>query len=312
MHPLRVPKKLPAGPFLKWAGGKTQLLKQLQPYLHAGMKQGQVKEYCEPFLGGGAVFFHLAQKYKLKSATLYDINRELVLVYRVVQDKVDELIYALQAIAGKYSKLNEEKRKAFFYRVRKDYNRTPLRGDSFKRLESKRIARAAEMLFLNRTCYNGLFRLNSKGLFNVPFGKYANPRICNIKNLQAASRCLQVAEIRVCDFGKIKPASVRDSFVYLDPPYRPLSKTSSFNSYHHTPFNDTEQIRLAKMVKKFARAGARVLLSNSDPRNTNPKDDFFEKLYKDFQINRVRAGRLINSNGQARALINELVITNYR
>lgn len=300
-----------AKPFLKWAGGKSQLLSQFENLFPAELKQGKIERYVEPFIGGGAVFFEIVQKYKISSAFLYDINSELILVYKVVQKDPERLIEQLKNISQKYKALRESRRKTFYYELREKYNLQRLQID-YQRYSVDWISRAAILIFLNRTCFNGLFRLNSRGEFNVPHGRYKNPRILDEENLMAVSRLLQIAEIQSGDFEVCEGAVTSNTFIYFDPPYRPISKTANFTSYSKSDFNDPQQIRLANFFRYLhTNYDVRLMLSNSDPKNENPSDDFFEDLYKGFNIHRVSANRMINSNPDKRGQINELVITNY-
>ncbi len=298
-----------ARPFLKWAGGKSQLLSRFQEFYPQALKEKKIKRYYEPFAGSGAVFFDVATRYKIKEAYLYDINEDLVLTYLVIRDQVEALISKLQKTEKKYRSLSIEKRKEFFLTRRDIYNRETLRYD---RYSEKWITRAATLIFLNRTCFNGLYRVNSSGQFNSPPGHYKNPKICDANNLQAASKALSVAEIRKADFREaIKEVKGKNAFVYFDPPYRPLSKTANFNSYAKSVFTDREQKELAALFRKLDQKGALLMLSNSDPRNTDAKDDFFDKLYHDFHLARIPARRMINSNAKKRGPVNEIVVTNY-
>jgi DNA adenine methylase len=215
-----------------------------------------------------------------------------------------------------YLKLDADKRQARYLRVREALNKARA-GMDFKKYSDAWIERASQLIFLNKTCYNGLFRVNREGGFNTPFGRYANPTIADVDNLRAASALLSRATIRLGDFGDLanrvghpKPSS----FIYYDPPYRPLSKTASFTSYSRFAFGDAEQERLARMFRALDRRGVHQMLSNSDPKNTDPADDFFEKTYSEYRGTfwRVPAARAINSNAKRRGHINEIVITNYR
>lgn len=305
-------EKKQAKPFLKWAGGKSQLLPQFEDLYPTELKQGKIKRYIEPFIGGGAMFFYMAQKYKISSAYLYDINSELILTYKVVQKDPEKLIGQLGELSQNYKTLTEDKRKSFYYKIRDQYNlqRSQI---NFKHYSTNWISRASMMIFLNRTCFNGLFRLNSKGGFNVPHGRYKNPRILNKENIIAVSQLLQIAEIEIGDFKVCESVVTPTSFVYFDPPYRPISKTASFTSYSTFDFDDQQQIRLANFFRHLDDSNkVKMMLSNSDPKNENSHDNFFENLYKGFRINRVSANRMINSNAHKRGRINELVITNYK
>ncbi len=286
-----------AKPFLKWAGGKSQLLEQFQDYYPAELKLGKIKKYFEPFLGGGAVFLDIVKKFKINKAYLTDINEELIIAYKVIQRAPETLIEYLKKFSRDYHQLSEEERKEYFYDVRLNYNLNHFQI-SYKKYSKNWIPRTAQMIFLNKTCFNGLFRVNQKGEFNVPFGKYKNPKILNEQNIISLSNILQIAEINVGDFKSTEHLIDENSFIYFDPPYRPISKTASFTSYAQSGFNDDEQIRLGKYFAKLDREkNARLMLSNSDPTNENPDDSFFEELFKGYNINRVFANRMINCNG---------------
>jgi DNA adenine methylase len=299
-----------AKPFLKWAGGKSQLLERFQELYPLELKIGLIKNYYEPFLGSAAVFFNIVQNYKIENAFLYDINEELIITYKVIQRDIHKLLEYLYRYQKIYSSLTKKKKKEFYYEQRTNYNLQRFNLD-YKNYSENWISRAAQMIFLNRTCYNGLYRVNSKGEFNSPAGDYENPTICDEKNLLAVNFVLQIATIKSGDFKEIQNDLREKSFIYFDPPYRPLSSTSNFNSYSHHNFSDNEQKDLAKFFKTLHNEGHKLMLSNSDPKNVNPKDDFFEKLYKGFNIYRIPAKRLINSVATKRGSVNELVITNY-
>ena len=300
-----------ARPFLKWAGGKSQLLPQFSALYPNDLKQGTIDRYIEPFLGGGAVFFEIAQTHKLSSVFLYDRNPELILAYLVVRDHLNLLIEQLHELSEHYKRLTEGVQKLFYNEVRDSYNTQRL-VINYETYSPHWIPRAAQLIFLNKTCFNGLFRLNRKGEFNVPHGKYKNPKILDLDNLKAVSQLLKIAEIQIGDFETCQRAISSDSLIYFDPPYRPLSKTANFTSYSKFDFNDKQQIRLAHFFRDLhEHYPVKMMLSNSDPKNTNPTDTFFDDLYHGFQIYRVLANRAINSNGQRRNRINELLITNY-
>ena len=301
-----------ARPFLKWAGGKTQLLPQFRKLYPAELKDGRLTKYVDPFLGGGAVFFDVAQSFPIQRAFLYDINEELILIYKVVQREVEALIVKLKQFSDQYYQLDDEQRSVFYYQVRSKLNAQRAEID-FNSFSVKWIDRAAMMLFLNRTCFNGLFRLNKKGEFNVPFGKYKRPKILDIDNLLNASRILQLAEIHQGDFEESLEVIDSKTFVYFDPPYKPISKTSSFTSYSKDSFDDNDQIRLANFFRYLDKTtGAKLMLSNSDPTNIDPSNRFFEEIYEGFHIHHVFANRMINSVAQKRGPIRELVVTNYQ
>jgi DNA adenine methylase len=299
-----------AKPFLKWAGGKSQLLEKFAAFYPDELQNGKIQNYFEPFIGGGAVFFEVAKRYAIKTAFLYDINPELILTYRVIQQDVFKLIEILETYKNKYEKLNEQKQSDFYYEVRDEFNRKQLIVNKIKYSEEW-IFRAAQIIFMNKTCFNGLFRFNQKGGFNVPVGKYKNPKILDERNLLKVSELLQIAEIKLADFTEIEKDIKDNSFVYFDPPYRPISKTSGFTSYSKHKFEDAEQIKLAKLFHLLNSKGIKQMLSNSDPKNNDPTDDFFDELYKEFNIFRVPARRMINSDASKRTAINEIVVTNY-
>lgn len=302
-----------ARPFLKWAGGKGQLLAQIVAALPAGLRAdgtGVIRRYAEPFVGSGAVFFYIAQHFDLDAIYLSDVNPELILLYQVVQQDVEALIAGLTQLEAAYLPLGTEARRAFYYRVRADYNTARPAGNS-DLPAAARAARSAQMIFLNRTCYNGLFRVNARGAFNVPFGDYKRPRICDAENLRAAARLLQRAAIHCADFTACGAFAGPDTFVYFDPPYRPISRTASFNAYSTVDFDDAAQARLADFCRQLDAAGVRWMLSNSDPANEDPSDLFFDRLYQGFHVRRVSAARLINSNASRRGPITELLVTNY-
>jgi DNA adenine methylase len=299
-----------AKPFLKWAGGKRQLLNLFQQLYPPALKANKIKNYYEPFLGSAAVFFDIVQKYKIENAFLYDVNPELVLTYKVIQEQPVKLIECLMGIQKKYLRLDNEKRTAYYYKQRTLFNRQLSKID-FDRFNEAWITRAAQTIFLNRTCYNGLFRVNAKGAFNTPAGNYSRPVICDTANLMAVSKLLQTATIKRADYSQILKDLQPKAFVYFDPPYRPLSKTAAFTAYSQFAFGDTQQQELAALFAKLHKKKVAVMLSNSDPANFGVKDAFFDDLYRNFAITRVPAKRLINSNAALRGTINEIVVTNY-
>lgn len=299
-----------ARPFLKWAGGKTQLLAQFSKRLPSELKNGEITHYVEPFVGGGAVFFYLNLRYPFSHSTIFDVNEELILSYHVIKKSIKKLIDALEFLESEYVLRNDEDRKRFYYHVRDEFNRKKP-NLNVKKYNTDWIERAAETIFLNHTCYNGLFRVNMKGEFNVPFGRYKNPQILNKDNLNDVAMILKKTTIVQGDFAESKKFVDNKTFVYIDPPYRPLNTTSLFTSYSKNGFSDVDQCRLADFFKELDKTGAKIMLSNSDPRNENPRDSFFDELYADFTIERVPAKRIINCNGSGRGNINELIITNY-
>ena len=298
-----------AKPFLKWAGGKSQLINQIETYLPPHLQQGTIK-YAEPFIGGGAVLFFMAKKFQPHEFFISDMNKDLILAYKTIQQDVETLIELLSDIQYEYFQMSPERQKAYFYDTRTSFNEN--RGQiNFSVVNHDSIRRVTHLIFLNRTCFNGLYRVNSKGGFNVPFGSYKNPKICDAANLRGVSKILAKAHIHHGDFTTCRSFVDHQTFVYFDPPYRPISKTASFNSYSKKRFDDDEQIRLATFCRQINDAGAKFMLSNSDPHNENPHDDFFQEIYAGFTIRKVSAKRAINSNGAKRGEITELLVTNY-
>lgn len=295
-----------AKPFLKWAGGKGQLLSQLDEHLPADMHK-QAFTYIEPFVGGGAMLFHMLRKFpNITHAVINDINSHLVTAYRVIKGHPDELIRRLSDLEHEYFMLpGEETKKEYFLNVRNMFNDSPLDD----------VDRTKYLIFLNRTCFNGLYRVNAKGKFNVPFGRYLHPTICNSETIKADSEALNRSNVTILngDFERtIDEMGDGLNFVYFDPPYRPLNATSSFNSYAKEDFNDDEQIRLRDFcVRINERTNVRWMLSNADCSAKNPEDTFFEDIYADFHIHRVYASRAINANPSKRGKLTELLIKNY-
>jgi DNA adenine methylase len=300
-----------AKPFLKWVGGKRQLLDQFYNLYPLELKLNKIKNYYEPFVGGGAVFFDVAQTYNIENAYLYDINEELILTYKVIQKDVIKLIEFLAKYEQVYKKQSEKKQKEYYYELREGFNLNRFNID-YEKYSENWIPRAAQIIFLNKTCFNGLFRFNSKGAFNSPQGKYQNPKILDEENLINVAKLLSIAIIKKADFKEIKKdISTQNAFVYFDPPYRPISSTSSFTSYSKFNFEDDEQLQLASLFYELDNKGLKLMLSNSDPKNTNIEDDFFDMIYSNYKITRVDARRSINSNGKKRNSLKEIVVTNY-
>ena len=292
-------------PVVKWAGGKSQLIEEIGKRYPNELGVG-INKYAEPFIGGGAVLFDILSKYELSDVYISDINAELINMYCQIRDNVGDLISNLKNYQNEYAHLGMEERKAYFYYKRDCYNELIQSGRSVNSLES-----AVLFIFLNRTCFNGLYRVNRKGLYNVPFGKYKNPRICDADNLRAVSAALQNVTIVCKDYRRSIDFIDETTFVYFDPPYRPLAETSNFTAYTENGFNDKSQIELAEFVQLLTKKGARIVLSNSDPKNSNPDDSFFDRLYSMQFINRIYANRMINSNAEGRGKISELLISNY-
>ncbi len=295
-----------ARPFLKWAGGKSRALSQLCAR-YPQFLGGEVMRYAEPFVGGGAVLFHVLSHYHIQEAYAGDTNPELINAYRAVQSCVEELISLLEKYSAAYLSLDHEGRKAYYYSARQQFNAGPFCTANCP----PEVERAALFLFLNRTCFNGLYRVSRSGQFNVPMGRYKNPQIVSASALRAASAALRGVQLVCGSYEQSTDFIDSSTFVYLDPPYRPLSRTSSFTAYTKDAFDDDAQRRLASFFKEMANRGAHVLLSNSDPKNTDSGDDFFDALYRHFRIERISAGRAINAKGESRGQISELLISSY-
>ena len=293
--------KTQARPFIKWVGGKTQLLDEVRKSLPRDFASRQHVTYVEPFVGGGAVMFWILQAYpNIEKAVINDINKELICTYKVIKENVEELIVELACIQDDYIPLGAEDRKAYYMEKRACFNTK----------QTAPVETAALFIFLNRTCFNGLYRVNSKGEFNVPHGKYANPRICDADNLLACSFVLQRVEILCGDFAETGRYAGPDTLFYFDPPYKPITETSSFTSYSKEGFDDKEQLRLRDFCDQISKEKALFVASNSDPKDVNPKENFFDTIYQHFIIKRVSAARMINSDASGRGAISELMISN--
>lgn len=293
----------PAKPFLKWAGGKTQLINDIEKALPKNITHSKFT-YVEPFVGSGAVLFWILKKFpNIEKAVINDINEDLINVYRIIAAQPRELIEILATFQHEFHELTEklEEQKAYYYKQRTLYNTR----------STDKIIQAALFIFLNRTCFNGLYRVNRNNGFNVPMGRYKNPTICDKENILAVSKVLQKVEILSGDYEATLNHASDNTFFYFDPPYKPLSDTSSFNSYAKDEFNDEEQIRLRNFCVKLDNLGHKWMLSNSDVRGKNEKDNFFDDIYADFLIKRVDAKRSINANPEKRGKLKELLIQNY-
>ena len=278
-----------AKPFLKWAGGKGQLLSQLSEHLPERISK-EPFTYIEPFVGGGAMLFYMLQHFSnIRKAVINDVNEDLILTYRIIKDDVETLIVNLERLEKEYLTItDQDKRSQLFYEVREKYNQHI--GDC--------IERASQLLFLNKTCFNGLFRVNKKGYFNVPYGKYANPTICNAKQLRADSQLLQSAQVEICLGDYAQTLKHIDGLTFVYP-------------YAKGDFNDDDQRALAAFCHQLSERGCLWMESNADCSAKNPEDTFFEDLYKEYRIERVYASRFINANPEKRGKLTELVINNY-
>ena len=304
-QPLHVAK-----PFLKWAGGKSQLLGKFESLYPDELKNKKVETYVEAFVGSGAVFFEIIRNYNAKQIVIIDSNKDLIICYKIIKKNVPELILTLSNLQNEYWKQSDDTRVDYYNNKRKKFNK--LRSElDYTKMNKDWIDCAALMIFLNKTCFNGLYRVNSSGGFNVPIGSQKKPTICDEKNLNAVSKVLQNIEIIEGDYTLCENYASENTFIYFDPPYRPLNKSSSFNSYSSTGFNDNEQERLAEFFEKMNKTKTKLMLSNSDPKNTDSTDNFFDELYSKHEIVRVPAVRAINSKGDERGKITEIVVRNY-
>ncbi len=292
-----MPDKI-AKPFLKWAGGKTQLINDIEKALPTEISHNPFT-YIEPFVGSGAVLFWMLSKYpNLKKAVINDVNEDLINTYKTIANRPKELIIVLSDLQTQYHNINgnEEEEKLYYYNKRKTYNTRA----------TDTTTQAALFIFLNRTCFNGLYRVNANNGFNVPKGKYKKPTICDAENIMAVSNALQKVEILSGDYQQTLDYVTKNSFFYFDPPYKPLSNTSSFNAYAKDVFDDAEQIRLRNFCTTIAALGHKWMLSNSDVKGKDSNDTFFDDIYNDYFITRLRARGRINANADKRGELNEL------
>ena len=297
-------ERIECKPFIKWVGGKGQLLPEINKLYPIELGK-TINKYAEIFIGGGAVLFDILSKYRLDEVYISDKNLELINTYKSIRDNIDILIKSLKEMEEEYIPLDDENRKIYYYEKRQKYNKLKIN------IEENNIEKASLFIFLNKTCFNGLYRVNKKGEFNVPMGAYKNPKICDKENLKNVSMALKNVKIIYADYRESESFIDEKTFVYIDPPYRPLNTSSSFTSYTENDFSDKEQIELAEYIDLLNKKGAKIVISNSDPKNNDIDDNFFDELYKNYNINRVKATRMLNSNASLRGAINELLITNY-
>lgn len=293
-----------ARPFVKWAGGKKQLIPRIARYYPFDER---VVKYAEPFVGGGAVLFDVLARCRLEAVYISDVNEELIAAYKAVRDDPEELSHALEALEKRYLPLDQSARRVFYDEKKARFNELK----KIRRGRRRSLEKAALFMFLNRTCFNGLYRENSRGEFNVPAGAYACPRFASRREISAASAVLQGVEIVHGDYQKAASFIDERTFAYFDPPYRPLCHTSRFNSYSRERFTDADQRRLAGFVEKMHEKGAKIIVSSSDPKNVDPADDFFDEIYAGRFIERVPANRRISRSAGGRGEVSELIISNF-
>lgn len=287
-------------PFIKWAGGKSQLLNEIR-----AKYPKSIDKYCEPFVGGGAVLLDILANFHPQEVLINDINPELTNTYMQVKNNSDGLIEILSKTQNDFWTKSDAERKAMYLFMRERYNILKFSSDDTNNLE-----KAALFIFLNKTCFNGLYRVNSKGFFNVPMGAYKNPTICDAENLQLISKLLNNVHIHCGNYSECSSFIDENTFIYIDPPYRPLTATASFTAYSENIFGDKQQIELGKFINEISARGAKVVASNSDPKNSDENDCFFDDLYSSYTIMRVSAKRMINSKSTGRGNISELLIYN--
>jgi DNA adenine methylase len=295
-----------ASPFLKWAGGKRQLLNEISGRLPNDLEG--YSTYIEPFVGGGAVLFHLLGRYDFEKVHIFDINPELTLCYEMLKDSATEVWNHLESMINQYPPQNTDERKEYYYSVRQAWNGGVSNLKSMSK--TNKVERVAQTIFLNKTCFNGLFRVNKKGEFNVPIGSYKNPSFPSKQELLDVQIALVNVIIHLGSFEQCKGFVDENTFLYFDPPYRPLSKTSHFVSYSKDQFDDEDQKKLAQFIQDVDEKNAKFILSNSDPKNTVEDDNFFDDLYSGFSIDRVFCNRSINSKAKKRGPVSELLIGN--
>jgi DNA adenine methylase len=299
-------RRIPAKPFVKWAGGKGNLLQKLEALLPTDFDDLKNVTYIEPFVGGGAMLFHMLQRHKcITRAVINDINADLIRCYQLIANNPQILIDRLKNIENNYFSVDFPARKELFYAYRDQYNSEGIHPDE----------RAALFIFLNHTCFNGLYRVNAAGKFNVPYGRYKKPVICNKEVIMADHRLLNSIELMIRQPGDYKLVRQNLSrnhpnFVYFDPPYRPLNDTSSFREYSNDPFDDIQQEELKEFCDRLSNKNCLIMLSNSDSKTENG-DSYFEKLYQGYRFERIMAPRFINANGEKREKLAEVVIRNY-
>jgi DNA adenine methylase len=321
---------MPLKPCWKWAGGKQQLMPILDERVRRAIDTPviidgnacRIGKYAEPFVGAGALFWHVMDAYDdvIKRFYISDVNAELINTYKVIRDDCDRLCGILSSLADEYLPKDEDARKDMYYRQRDAYN--ALMGTYHGEYHGADATECAALfLFLNRTCFNGLYRTTKNGKFNVPAGRYKSPCICDADALHAASAALRGHDVLIMNvsYDWVLDWADARTLVYFDPPYRPITSSSAFTAYAKSGFNDDDQRRLAETCDELDDRGVKVMMSNSDPHNTNPDDDFFDDLYggsdadgnRRYVIDRVHASRNINSNGSGRGKVSEILVTNF-
>lgn len=295
------------GSVVKWAGGKSKLAKVIEEEILKTVDIDKIDTYVEPFFGGGSFFFYMNQKYQFKNKIIADINFELINLYKVIQQKPDKIMSYMDVLQNDYNKLdNLELKSAYFYAIRDDYNKSIMAG-----VQSELdVIQAAYFLFLNKVGFNGLYRVNMKGLYNVPFGKKETATLYKKSNILGVSRLLADVIILNCSYEGTIDYANENTLFYLDPPYRPLSNSSSFTSYAKSNFNDSNQKELAHFIDNIDMLESKFALSNSDPKNQDAEDNFFDDLYSNYNIRRIFANRSIGAKSNSRGKVSEILVTN--
>lgn len=284
-------------PFVKWVGGKRAILDKL---IKSFPDLDNIDTFIEPMVGGGIMTCYMLKYSKIKNIIINDLNTPLTLTYTKIKNNPKDLIKELKVLESEFNSLNNiQERSEYYYNKRTEFNLG-------KNIESN-------FIFLNKTCFNGLYRVNQKGEFNSPMGIYSNPKIFEEENILELHKYFKERNLIVknIDYRELISLCNDKTFMYIDPPYRPISKTSNFNNYTKFNFTDDNQKELKEFVDELTKLKTKVLLSNSDPKNTNKEDNFFDDLYKDYTIERILAPRVINSIGSNRKDITELLIRNY-
>lgn len=291
-----------AKPFLHWLGGKRQLLKEIERFYP--FSEGSIKSYCEPFVGAGAVLFDILSQHELYHIYISDSNLDLINAYKAIRDECEELTERLSVLQGIFNRLSKEEQEKYYYSNRAKFNSIKLDNNKTN------LEKAALLIFLNKTCFNGLYRVNRKGIFNASCGTYKkNKNIIDEDNLKNVSEILKNVEVRCADYRASMEFIDKNTFVYLDPPYRPISRNDN-RFYNSMKFTDTDQNELKRFIDSINETGAKFVLSSSDPKNTDKTDNFFDELYKKYIVKRVEASRNIDQSKAARKRVTELIITN--
>lgn len=290
-------------PFVKWAGGKAKLIPQIEQHIFEHLTLDDIDTYVEPFIGGGALFFYLCSKFNIKNKVISDVNKELINCYQVIKENHTKLLAELETIQIFYNSLEDlEEKKEHFYYIRSEFNK------NIQNIEYDKIQQAVYFIYLNKIGFNGLYRVNKKGLFNVPFGQRIKTSLFDKKNIENIAQILKDTTILHGDYQETRQFANKNTLFYFDPPYRPISTSSSFTSYTESSFNDKNQIALKEFCDEIKEQGAKIVLSNSDPIPNDPEDTFFDDLFKSYDIFRIQANRAIGAKGSSRGKVSEILV----